>query len=62
MLKVEGENRIDIESVADIIAERYKITDKTALKWFCTALQYSMVMESINEQIEYLLDQGIVKR
>ena len=34
MLKVEGENRIDIESVADEIASKYGVSDKKALKFF----------------------------
>ena len=61
MLKIEGENRIDIESVADDLAERYQVTVKTALKWLCTALQYNVVMESLIEQIDYLLEQGVIK-
>lgn len=62
LLKVEGENRIDIESICDSLADKYEVSDKTALKWFCTAIQYNRVMEAIIEQIDYLLDENAIKR
>lgn len=62
MLKVEGENRIDIESVADEIASRYEVSDKKALKFFCTAIQYNVVMETVFEEIDYLLKQGVISK
>lgn len=61
MLKVEGENRIDIESIVGAIAEECGISDKQALKFFCKALHYDVVVEAIYEQINYLLELGIIK-
>ena len=62
ILKVEGENRLDIESVCKAIAHKYEIADKKALKWFCTALQYNLVMQAIFEQIDFLLDENVLPR
>lgn len=58
MLKVEGENRIDVESVVNEIAKKYGVTDKQALKFFCTAIKYEFVMNAIFEQIDFLLEAG----
>ena len=62
MLRVEGENRIDIESLADEIASMYGVSDKKALKFFCTAIQYNVVMEAVFEQIDYLLEQNVISK
>lgn len=62
MLKVEGENRINVEQAAHDIAERYQVSDKTGLKWLCMSLPYLIVMASIIEEIDYLLEQGVIKR
>ena len=62
LLKIEGENRIDIESIVDSLADRYEVSDKTALKWFCTAIQYNLVEQQIIEQIDYLLEENVLKK
>ena len=62
MLKVEGENRIDIESYVNRLAEHYQVPKKLALKWLCTALRYSIVREFIADEIDYLLEHGEIKR
>lgn len=62
LLKIQGENRIDIECVVDALADRYEVSDTTALKWFCTAISYNLVVQSIIEQIDYLLEENILKK
>ena len=62
LLKVKGENRIDIESICDSLADKYEVSDKTALKWFCTAIQYNLVEQQIIEQIDYLLEENVLKK
>ena len=61
-LRIEGENRINIEVCVEDLARRYDVSEKTALQWFCTAIMYNVVFAELDNQIGYLLETDVLKR
>ena len=62
MLKIEGENRLDIEQFVRDLADIYSVPDKVALRWLCVAMQYDAVHTAIVYQVNYLLEQNVLTR
>lgn len=62
MVRIEGENRINIVEVVNWLAEKYNVPDRTALRWLSTAITYNVVTDALAEQIEYLLERNVLTR
>ena len=61
-IKLEGENRVVMDTVSSYIAEKYDISEELAMSWLIAAIWYDVVIDEITNQIDYLLDKGIISR
>ena len=51
-----------MDTVSTYIAEKYDISEELAMSWLIAAIWYDVVIDEITNQIDYLLDKGIISR